>query len=52
MSGGFFQIPLLATLQHADTGRKLGDVIAYLNLGDFYFCAFRYGNILGQHDAE
>jgi predicted MFS family arabinose efflux permease len=24
MSGGFFQIPLLATLQHADTGRKLG----------------------------
>lgn len=37
MSGGFFQIPLLATLQHADTGRKLGDVIAYLNLVTFIF---------------
>ena len=36
-TGGFFQIPLLATLQHSNSGRKLGDVIAYLNFVTFIF---------------
>ena len=35
--GGIFQIPCLAILQHANLGRKLGDMIAYLNLVTFIF---------------
>lgn len=35
--GGFFQVPSLALLQQADLGRKLGDMIAYLNLVTFIF---------------
>jgi MFS family permease len=36
-SGGFFQVPSLAMLQQSDIGRKLGDMIAYLNLLTFIF---------------
>jgi len=35
--GGLFQIPCLAMLQNASLGRKLGDMIAYLNLLTFIF---------------
>jgi acyl-[acyl-carrier-protein]-phospholipid O-acyltransferase/long-chain-fatty-acid--[acyl-carrier-protein] ligase len=35
--GGFFQIPCLSMLQRAPIGRKLGDMIAYLNLVTFIF---------------
>jgi len=36
-SGGFFQVPCLATIQKSNSGRKLGDLIAYLNLTTFIF---------------
>ncbi len=36
-SGGLFQIPCLSLLQNANLGRKLGDMIAYLNLVTFIF---------------
>ena len=36
-SGGIFQIPNLSMLQNAGLGRKLGDMIAYLNLVTFLF---------------
>ena len=35
--GGIFQIPCLSMLQSAKLGRKLGDMIAYLNLITFVF---------------
>lgn len=35
--GGIFQIPCLSMLQRADIGRKLGDMVAYLNLVTFIF---------------
>jgi len=35
--GGFFEIPCMALVQHANLGRKLGDMIAYLNLVNFMF---------------
>jgi len=36
-SGGFFQVPCLSTIQKSKSGRKLGDLIAYLNLSTFIF---------------
>lgn len=35
--GGFFEVPSMALVQHANLGRKLGDMIAYLNLVNFVF---------------
>lgn len=35
--GGIFQIPCLSILQNSNLGRKLGDMIAYLNLVTFIF---------------
>jgi acyl-[acyl-carrier-protein]-phospholipid O-acyltransferase/long-chain-fatty-acid--[acyl-carrier-protein] ligase len=35
--GGLFEVPCLALIQHANTGRKLGDVLAYMNLIIFTF---------------
>jgi len=35
--GGLFQIPCLSMLQNAGLGRKLGDMIGYLNLITFIF---------------
>jgi len=35
--GGIFQVPCLSLLQNARLGRKLGDMIAYLNLVTFIF---------------
>ena len=35
--GGFVQVPCLAHIQHADIGRKLGDMMAYLNFVTFIF---------------
>lgn len=35
--GGCFQVPCLALVQKADVGRKLGDLMAYLNLLTFVF---------------
>ena len=35
--GGVFQVPNLSIIQQADLGRKLGDMIAYLNLVTFIF---------------
>ena len=36
-SGGMFQVPCLATVQSADIGRRLGGMLAYLNLLTFIF---------------
>ena len=30
--GGLFQVPCLAIVQSSNTGRRLGDVVAYMNL--------------------
>jgi len=38
--GGIFQVPCLSMVQQANLGRKLGDVIAYLNLVTFSFVLF------------
>lgn len=35
--GGIFQIPCLSMLQNANLGRKLGDMIGYLNMVTFIF---------------
>jgi len=35
--GGFFQVPHLATIQQADAGRRLGQLLAYMNLMIFVF---------------
>ena len=35
--GGIFQVPCLAIVQSADIGRKLGSMLAYLNLLTFIF---------------
>ncbi|MGC3978771.1 MAG: MFS transporter [Paludibacteraceae bacterium] len=35
--GGLFQVPCLAMIQQANIGRKIGDVIAYLNMVTFFF---------------
>ena len=35
--GGIFQVPCLAMVQSADIGRKLGSMLAYLNLLTFIF---------------
>ena len=35
--GGFFQVPSLAILQQSNLERKLGDMVAYLNLVTFIF---------------
>jgi len=35
--GGLFQIPCLSMLQNSNLGRKLGDMIGYLNLVTFIF---------------
>lgn len=35
--GGFFEVPSMALVQHANLGRKLGDMIAYVNLVNFMF---------------
>ena len=35
--GGMFQVPCLAMVQSADIGRKLGSMLAYLNLLTFIF---------------
>jgi acyl-[acyl-carrier-protein]-phospholipid O-acyltransferase/long-chain-fatty-acid--[acyl-carrier-protein] ligase len=48
--GGLFQIPCLSMLQNSNLGRKLGDMIGYLNLvtfvfvllGTFFFSAITY----------
>lgn len=37
VSGGMFQVPCLAIVQSANIGRKLGSVLAYLNLLTFIF---------------
>lgn len=36
-SGGMFQVPCLAMVQQAETGRKIADVVAYVNLITFAF---------------
>lgn len=36
-SGGFFQVPNLTIIQQSGVGRKLGDMVAYLNLVTFIF---------------
>jgi acyl-[acyl-carrier-protein]-phospholipid O-acyltransferase/long-chain-fatty-acid--[acyl-carrier-protein] ligase len=36
-SGAFFQVPSLSMLQFANLGRRLGDMVAYLNLVTFIF---------------
>lgn len=35
--GGIFEVPCLAIVQNADIGRKLGDMIGYLNFVTFIF---------------
>jgi acyl-[acyl-carrier-protein]-phospholipid O-acyltransferase/long-chain-fatty-acid--[acyl-carrier-protein] ligase len=35
--GGLFQVPCLSMLQNSNLGRKLGDMVAYLNLVTFIF---------------
>ena len=36
-AGGFFEVPCLSLIQKADIGRKLGDMLAYMNLLIFIF---------------
>ncbi len=38
--GGIFEIPCLSMLQNSNLGRKLGDMVAYLNLSTFIFVLF------------
>lgn len=38
--GGMFQVPNLAMIQHENLGRKIGDIIAYLNIITFIFILF------------
>ncbi len=38
--GGIFQIPCLSMLQNSNLGRKLGNMVAYLNLITFVFVLF------------
>jgi acyl-[acyl-carrier-protein]-phospholipid O-acyltransferase/long-chain-fatty-acid--[acyl-carrier-protein] ligase len=35
--GGFFEVPCLALVQKEDTGRQIGDMLAYMNLIIFIF---------------
>jgi acyl-[acyl-carrier-protein]-phospholipid O-acyltransferase/long-chain-fatty-acid--[acyl-carrier-protein] ligase len=35
--GGFFEVPCLALVQKEDTGRNIGDMLAYMNLVIFIF---------------
>ena len=35
--GGFFEVPCLAMIQRANIGRKLGDMLAYMNFMTFIF---------------
>ncbi|HET9571491.1 MAG TPA: MFS transporter [Bacteroidales bacterium] len=35
--GGLLEVPCMALVQHANLGRKLGEMIAYLNLVNFVF---------------
>jgi VIT1/CCC1 family predicted Fe2+/Mn2+ transporter len=35
--GGLFEVPCLAMIQKANTGRKLGDMLAYMNFVTFIF---------------
>lgn len=35
--GGFFEVPCMALIQHANLGRKLGAMIGYLNFVNFVF---------------
>jgi acyl-[acyl-carrier-protein]-phospholipid O-acyltransferase/long-chain-fatty-acid--[acyl-carrier-protein] ligase len=45
--GGLFEVPCLALVQKADTGRKLGDMIAYMNLTIFIFVLIGSGIFAG-----
>jgi len=52
--GGIFEVPCLAIVQHANVGRELGNMIAYLNFTTFLFvllgtALFSITNIL-THD--
>lgn len=38
--GGLFEVPCLALIQRENTGRKLGDMLAYMNLVVFIFILF------------
>ena len=38
--GGFFQVPSLAIVQQSKLERKLGDMVAYLNMVTFIFVLF------------
>ena len=38
--GGFFQVPSLAIVQQSNLERKLGDMVAYLNMVTFIFVLF------------
>jgi acyl-[acyl-carrier-protein]-phospholipid O-acyltransferase/long-chain-fatty-acid--[acyl-carrier-protein] ligase len=37
LMGGLFEVPCLALVQQANTGRKLGDMLAYMNFVTFIF---------------
>jgi len=37
MAGGIFEVPCLAMIQQANIGRKLGDMLAYMNFVTFIF---------------
>jgi hypothetical protein len=41
--GGLFEVPCLALVQQANTGRKLGNLLAYMNLVIFIFVLFGAG---------
>ena len=40
ISGGLFEVPCLAMIQQANIGRKLGDMLAYMNFVIFTFIFF------------
>jgi len=37
LAGGFFEVPCLALLQYENTGRQLGNMLAYMNFCNFIF---------------
>lgn len=54
--GGFVQVPCLAHIEHADIGRKLGDMMAYLNFVTFIFVLlgtliFSLSNMIFQENS-
>ena len=40
LMGGLFEVPCLSMIQHANIGRRVGDMLAYMNFATFIFVLF------------